>query len=251
MKIWKKILIVNLAVLLAIMGFFVWLASFGFNVEVEEFDHYEGYQKLMRTTYGPYIATIFQGITDDYDEVAVRVEVYLYYDIVDNPKHSSQYGGWPQGKMSEGFWINYVEVYGKAVNGSYILLDNRSRTTDRQIDPYYEWLSPYDNKHEFTVCIWSGYRKDIIECPLLMENPRYEIFESQNVIKYDADVYIVAYFDKPVYVKKTYTAYGYVAEQIYDGLYYSSIATVIIWALTFIVWVITRNVTGFVKWLKR
>lgn len=245
MKVWKKIVIVNLVVTLVIMGFFIWIGLHGLYVEDIKLDHYEKYQKL-QSIYGPYDPGPFW---DDY--IVIQIDVYLRFGTIDDyAGYPFGYDGYPTGIIPERELFEYIEVYGKAKNNSYILLDNRTKD-DSCFKHYYNY--DYYEKEEFIVGL---QYKNITECPLLLTNPHYErvdtiAWSGINVTKYDGDIYAVAYFNKPIYVKQVFVAYGYITEQIYQGLYYSAIAFVIIWILAFIIWVITHNVISFVKWLKR
>jgi hypothetical protein len=231
MKIWKKILIVNLVVTLAIMSFFIYRALsylHGKEVKVE----YQKYQKtlaLWLTYADEHLSTGSIGV----------VIVVLTNDV---------YAPRPQYKYDEDFdWLKYVEVYGETIDNSYILLANGSGSEIRQAVFCGYNGSIYDG-NEFNVNI--NYENKT-ECPLILTNPRNGSDAQGRLIRYDIDVYAVGYYSKPIYTYYDVMRYDILIINIYYGLFYSAIAFILVWVIAFIVWIVAYNIIGFVKWLKR
>ena len=136
MKIWKKIVIINLIITLAIMSFFT-CTALPYLHGVTENVEYQEYQKPL-----PICCAIAEA--EEYSEpLKFRVHIGV-------PINESDLGYSGKG------WVDYVEVYGKVTNNSYILLANYSRGQAERISCWmanhseyvgygYEFNREYDN----------------------------------------------------------------------------------------------------------
>lgn len=240
MKIWKKILVVNLVITLVIMSFFICVALPWLHVQVERLE-YQKYQKTLALR----LAYADEYLSDIELSTGIKIKLTVRIEVLTNNVNAP----YPQYKNDEDAdHLKYVEVYGKTIDNSYILLANGTGSQIRQPMVCSYNGSSYDGD-TFGI---NEYYENKTECPLLLTNPRNGSDAYGRLIRYDIDAYAVGNYGK--YVTVGYDdviCYGYLIECIYRGLLYSAVAFAIVWILVFIVWVIAYHVIGFVKWLKR
>jgi hypothetical protein len=237
MKIWKKILIINLLITLAIMSFFT-CTALPYLSGVTENVEYQKYQKPL---------PLCCAIAEEYIVVkyARAGEPLKFIVRIGVPINESDLGYSGEG------WIDYVEVYGTATNNSYTLLANCSR---EEVDRISCW-GDYDYNRSCYLSLYQGYGFEVYihyenktECPLLLMNPHNTTDDS---IIYDVDVYAAGYYTKIIRTYHNITRYDILISHLGHGLLYSAIAFVVIWILVFLVWAIAYHIISFIKWLKR